>query len=52
MFIKKLVRFLDANALLPINDSIIEYLKYFKREEQMKRNHQIAQHLPAIMKKI
>lgn len=35
---RKLARFLDANSILPINNDIVEYLQYFIREEQMKRN--------------
>ncbi|CAF3087293.1 unnamed protein product [Rotaria sp. Silwood2] len=35
---KKLVRFLHANAILPINDDFPEYLRYFLREEQMKQS--------------
>lgn len=35
---RKLARFLHANAILPINDGYIDYLKYFIREEQMKKN--------------
>jgi hypothetical protein len=38
MFIKKLSKFLHANAILPINDDILEYIQYFIREEQMKNN--------------
>jgi hypothetical protein len=34
----KLAGFLNANAILPINDDILEYLRYFIREEQMKLN--------------
>jgi hypothetical protein len=35
---RKLAGFLHANAILPINDDIVEYLKYFIREEQMKQS--------------
>ncbi|CAF3545228.1 unnamed protein product [Rotaria sp. Silwood1] len=35
---KKLAKFLHANAILPINDDILEYLRHFIREEQMKKN--------------
>ena len=35
---KKLAGFLHANAILPINDDIVEYLRYFIREEQMKQS--------------
>ena len=35
---RKLARFLYANAILPINDDIVDYLRYFIREEQMKQS--------------
>ena len=35
---KKLVCFLCANALLPVNDDFLDYLEYFIREEQTMRN--------------
>jgi hypothetical protein len=35
---KKLSKFLHANAILPLNDEILEYLKHFIQEEQMKTN--------------
>ncbi|CAF1191869.1 unnamed protein product [Rotaria sp. Silwood1] len=35
---KKLSKFLHANAILPLNDDILEYLKLFIKEEQMKKN--------------
>ncbi|CAF3682726.1 unnamed protein product [Rotaria sordida] len=35
---KKLAKFLHANSILPLNDDILEYLKHFIREEQMKKN--------------
>lgn len=35
---KKLAGFLHANAILPINDDILEYLRYFIREEQLKQS--------------
>ncbi|CAM4813124.1 unnamed protein product [Rotaria magnacalcarata] len=35
---KKLAKFLHANAILPLNDDILEYLRHFIREEQMKKN--------------
>lgn len=35
---QKLAKFLHANAILPINDDILEYLRYFVREEQMKQS--------------
>jgi hypothetical protein len=34
----KLTKFLHANAILPLNEDIGEYLKQFIREEQMKHN--------------
>ena len=34
----KLVEFLHANSILPINDDVVEYLRYFIREEQMKQS--------------
>ncbi len=34
---QKLAGFLHANSILPINDDILEYLRYFIREEQMKQ---------------
>ncbi|CAF2996654.1 unnamed protein product [Rotaria socialis] len=35
---KKLAKFLHANSMLPLNDDILEYLRLFIREEQMKKN--------------
>jgi hypothetical protein len=35
---KKLAQFLHKNAILPINDDFIDYLRYFIREEQMKQS--------------
>ena len=35
---RKLAGFLHANAILPINDEIVDYLKYFIREEEMKQS--------------
>ena len=35
---KKLVEFVHANSLLSINKDTVEYLQYFIREEQMKRD--------------
>ncbi|CAF1212764.1 unnamed protein product [Rotaria sordida] len=35
---KKLSKFLHANAILPLNDDILEYLRLFIKEEQMKKN--------------
>ncbi len=35
---RKLAEFLHANSILPINDDIVEYLRYFIREEQMKQS--------------
>jgi hypothetical protein len=35
---KKLAQFLHANAILPINDDLVDYLQYFIREEQMKQS--------------
>ena len=35
---KKLSKFLYANAILPLNDDVIEYLKHFLQQEQMKKN--------------
>lgn len=46
---KKLVKFLHAHAILPLNDDIIEYLKHFIREEQMKRNQTVVQGLEKTM---
>ena len=34
----KLSQFLRANAITPFNDDIVEYIRHFIREEQMKRN--------------
>lgn len=52
---RKLARFLHANAILPLNDDIIEYLKQFIREEQMKqsagaKNSDVIDNLQIIMK--
>ncbi|CAF4687965.1 unnamed protein product, partial [Rotaria sp. Silwood2] len=35
---KKLAKFLHANAILPLNEDIVEYLQQFIREEQMKNS--------------
>ncbi|CAM4819382.1 unnamed protein product [Rotaria magnacalcarata] len=35
---KKLAKFLHANSILPLNDDILEYLRHFIREEQIKKN--------------
>ena len=34
----KLTQFLQANALNPVNDDIVEYIQHFIREEQIKKN--------------
>ncbi|CAF2630171.1 unnamed protein product [Rotaria sp. Silwood2] len=52
---KKLAKFLHANSILPLNDDILEYLKHFIQEEQMKRNsgdqnNDIIHNLEQIMK--
>ena len=51
---KKLARFLHANAILPINDDFVDYLRYFIREEQMKQsagahNSEVIANLEKIM---
>lgn len=35
---RRLVEFLQANAMIPINDGLVEYLNYFIREEETKQN--------------
>ena len=35
---KQLSKFLHANAILPFNDDIVEYLRHFIQDEQMKKN--------------
>lgn len=35
---RKLAEFLHANALIPFNDAVVEYLQYFIQEEQAKKN--------------
>ncbi|CAF3284448.1 unnamed protein product [Rotaria sp. Silwood2] len=35
---KKVAIFLHANAIVAINDDVVEYLQYFIREEQMKQS--------------
>lgn len=35
---KKLVKFLHVNAMLPVNDDLINYLEYFIHEEETKQN--------------
>ncbi|CAF4497369.1 unnamed protein product, partial [Rotaria magnacalcarata] len=35
---KKLAKFLHANAILPLNEDILEYLQQFIHEEKMKNN--------------
>jgi hypothetical protein len=47
---KKLAKFLHANAILPINDDIIEYLRHFMREEEMNKNANVVQGLEQMMK--
>jgi hypothetical protein len=52
---KKLSKFLYANAILPLNDDLLEYLKHFIRDEQMKRNagghnNDVIQNLEQMMK--
>jgi vacuolar-type H+-ATPase subunit F/Vma7 len=47
---KKLAKFLHANAILPINDDILEYIRHFIREEQMKKNADVVQGLEQMMK--
>jgi hypothetical protein len=34
----QLTQFLQANALNPVNDDILEYIQHFIREEQLKKN--------------
>lgn len=51
---KKLSKFLCANAILPLNDDILEYLKHFLKEEQMKgtsgrQNNDIIQGIEKMM---
>ena len=43
VFTKKLAKFLHTNAILRLNDEIIEYLKHFIREEQMKQKRSVVQ---------
>ncbi|CAF1157636.1 unnamed protein product [Rotaria sordida] len=52
---KKLSKFLHANAILPLNDDILEYLRLFIKEEQMKKsagnqNNDVIQGLEQMMK--
>ncbi len=47
---KKLAKFLHANAILPINDDIIEYLRHFIREQEMNKNTDIVHGLEEMMK--
>ncbi|UJR20042.1 hypothetical protein I4U23_023176 [Adineta vaga] len=46
---KQLAKFLHANAILPIHDDIIEYLKHFIREEQMKKNQDVVRGLEKML---
>jgi len=47
---KQLSKFLCANAILPLNDEILGYLRYFIRDEQMKKNNDVVQGLEKMMK--
>jgi hypothetical protein len=47
---KKLAKFLHANAILPLNDDILEYIRHFIREEQMKKNADVVEGLEKMMK--
>jgi hypothetical protein len=47
---KKLSKFLHANAILPINDDIIEYLRHFIREQEMNKNPDVVRGLEQMMK--
>lgn len=38
---KKLTEFLHANAMLPFNDAVVDYLDYFIKEENTKRNFDV-----------
>ena len=49
---KQLAAFLQANSILPINDAIIEYLKYFIREAQMKQNLDVIAGLEKMMAEV
>ena len=49
---KQIAAFLHANSILPINESIIEYLKYFIREAQMKQDAVVAAALEKMMKEV
>ena len=46
---KKFSKFLYANAILPLRDDILEYLKHFIREEIMKRNTDVIHGLEQMM---
>ena len=46
---KQIAAFLYANSIIPINESIIEYLKYFIREAQMKQDVNVVAGLEKMM---
>lgn len=49
---KQIAAFLYANSILPINESIIEYLKYFIREAQMKQDVNVVAGLEKMMEEV